>query len=120
MTLAYGQVTTKIVVALSKFGPMTAIEIATKAGLDRNSITAVLSRMCKHNPKTPKRLHISDWTREVPGHRNILRAVYDLGDAPDKKRPKPLTSLESTRNYRARQRTKTRINSVFNIGAIRL
>ena len=120
MTRAYGEVTTKIIVALSKFGPMTAIEIAFKTGLPSNSINAVLSRMSTDTPRIPKRLYICDWQREIPGQRNILRAVYEIGDKPDAKRPKPLTSLESTRNYRARKRARTRTNSVFNIGAIRL
>lgn len=116
MTKEHGESVAQVLATLEKHGPMTVLEMARRMGVTRDNLAAVVFRMSKATPRRPKRLYITGWVREVPQSRSILRAVYDIGDEPDAKRPKALTTLEATRRYRARQNVVRRQNFVFHLG----
>lgn len=120
MNRPHGTTVSSVIELLETQGPMTAFEIARRLGQPRNNIASVLVRLCTPSRTLPKRVHIASWTREVPEGRYLLRAVYDVGDEPDAKRPAPISSKESTRKYRAKQDLVQRKNFVFNLGAPRI
>lgn len=104
----------KALEALEAFGKITAQEFADYADIGRYDAHAVLNRMIKRTKAGEKRLHIADWTYEHDDARRYPRAVFMVGDKPDKPKPKP--SIRENRRRSEAKRNKTlRMNSVFNM-----
>ena len=113
-----GVLVTKAWEALHEFGKITAQEFADYADIGRYDAHAVLNRMAKRTKDGLKRLHVADWTYEHDDARRYPRAVFMIGDKPDKKKPKP--NLRDNRRRSEASRNKTlRMNSVFNMALTR-
>jgi len=113
-----GVLVTKAWEALHEFGKITAQEFADYADIGRYDAHAVLNRMAKRTKDGLKRLYVADWTYEHDDARRYPRAVFMVGDKPDKKKPKP--DLRDNRRRSEASRNKTlRMNSVFNMALTR-
>ena len=113
-----GVLVTKAWEALHEFGKITAQEFADYADIGRYDAHAVLNRMAKRTKDGLKRLHVADWTYIHDDAKRYPRAVFMVGDKPDKKKPKP--NLRENRRRSEAQRNKTfRMNSVFNMATPR-
>lgn len=107
----------QIVSALERLGPMTYKVLLLETGLPKGSVSSSLSRMHKRNKTGPQKgsycVHITRWDFEAEGDaRRYPRPVYRLGHGIDKKKPKPKSTAESSREWRRRLRSK----SVFTVG----
>jgi hypothetical protein len=108
----------KALEAFAEFKRMTAQEFADYADIGRYDAHAVLNRMNKRTKAGEKRIHVADWTYEHDDARRYPRAVFMLGDKPDKKKPKPNIRLNRQRS--AHKTAKAiRMTSVFNMGLTR-
>ena len=104
----------KIWEALAEFGKITAQEFADYADIGRYDAHAALSKMNKRTKAGVKRIYIADWTYEHDDARRYPRAVFMVGDKPDKPKPKP-SIRENRRRSEAKRNKIMRMNSVFNM-----
>jgi len=112
----YGFLVQQIEKALSDLGAMTGAELCQELGVEKAELSAVVSRMAKASKTLPKRLYIVGYTFEHETHdRRYPRAIYALGDLPDKTKPKP-SRIDNVRRYTANKRKRLTGNSVFNLG----
>lgn len=110
----YHTVVQGIIAAIEDIGPSTSLEVGNYLDLPRNSLTSVISRMNKASPRKPKRLYIKEYVHDAEGLKQHTRAVYDIGDKPDAKRPKYDKTANKRRSEKARERRA--ITSVFELG----
>lgn len=103
-----------IIEAFKTCGPMTRTELCRYINADRNTTAAVVSRMLRASPKHPKRVYIKAYVYDQEGERYYPRAVYDLGDKADAKKPKA-NPMMVKRKYLERKRLRFTTNSVFNL-----
>ena len=108
----------KALEAFSEFGRLTAQEFADYADIGRYDAHAVLSRMNKRTKAGEKRIHIASWTYEYDDARRYPRAVFMLGDKPDKPKPKPNIRLNRQRSEH-KIINAIRMNNVFNLAMTR-
>jgi len=116
--IGWGVTVTRILDLLQMFGPLTRADICEhlQGKHDAGNVSAILTRMRKSTPKNPKRIYIMRYIYEAEyGTRRYPRAVYALGDKPCVKKPKPQTK-ENRRRYRAKLKSLSTTNSVFNLG----
>ena len=113
-----GVLVTKAWEALHEFGKITAQEFADYADIGRYDAHAVLNRMAKRTKAGVKRIYVADWTHEHDDARRYPRAIYMLGDQPDKPKPKP-NVRENRRRSEAQRNKILRLNSVFNMAMTR-
>lgn len=104
--------------ALREFGKITAQEFADYADIGRYDAHAVLNRMAKRTKAGEKRIHIANWTYDHDDARRYPRAIFMIGDKPDKPRPKPDVAANRRRSELKRN-TTFRMNSVFNMAMTR-
>lgn len=119
MTRAWGVTTLRILDALEQIGPMTRSEMCRHLSLTREKCAAVFSRLLRPTlrPVGPKRIYVQSWRYDDEDGRYYPRAVYAIGDMPDK--PKPKVNRNRVRR-RSRQRIKARrLVNVLLIGATR-
>lgn len=114
----WGDVTSEILRILDEIGPMTRAEICKHLGREKQDIASVVSRLNKRSPWFAKRIYIKEYVYDMEGERYYPRAVYALGDKPNKRRPKS-DPKEIKRRYWARVSLKMKTNSVFNLGLSR-
>lgn len=103
------------IAAIAEFGEITAMELAEHLGVTRYDAHAVLRRMSKRTKAGVKRIHVVRYIHDHDGSRKYPRAVYAMGDKPNAKRPKA-DQLKVKREYYARAKSRTTMNSVFNLG----
>lgn len=103
------------IAALVECGEITAMELAEHLGITRYDAHAVLHRMSKRTKAGLKRAYVVRYIYDHDGARNYPRAVYALGDKPDAPKPKA-DQLAVKREYYARQKSHSTMNSVFNLG----
>lgn len=115
---AYGVLTLKIIKAIEQHGPMTRTEICNAIQRERHEVSATVSRLIRPGRQQPQRLYISGYIYDSEGQRRYPRAIYAIGDLPNKPRPKPQT-LENKRRYWAKWKAIYQGNSVFNLGLTR-
>jgi len=108
----------KLYEALEEFGKVTAQEFADYADIGRYDAHAVLNRLIKRTKAGEKRLYIAAWTYDHDDARRYPRAVFMIGDKPDKARPKP-DVRENRRRSENKRNTTFRMNSVFNMAMTR-
>jgi hypothetical protein len=112
----YGFLVQQIEKALSELGAMTGVELCQELGVEKAELSAVVSRMAKASKTMPKRIYVVGYTFEHETHdRRYPRAIYALGDLPDKPKPKP-SRIDNVRRYTANKRKRLTGNSVFNLG----
>ena len=112
----YGFLVKQIEKALCELGAMTGAELCQELGVEKAELSAVVSRMAKASKTLPKRLYIVGYTFEHETHdKRYPRAIYALGDLPDKPKPKP-SWIDNVRRYSANKRKRLTGNSVFNLG----
>lgn len=104
----------KIWEALAEFGKITAQEFADYADIGRYDAHAALNKMNRRTKAGVKRIYIADWTYEHDDARRYPRAVFMVGDKPDKPKPKP-NRRENRRRSEAKRNKTLRMNSVFNM-----
>jgi hypothetical protein len=114
----WGGTTAQVLALLAEFGPMTRAEICKHLGRDKYDIAAVVSRLNKASKARPKRVYIKAYVYDQEGERRYPRAVFDLGDKSDKKRPKSNVK-EIKARYWAKKKMLMRANSVFHLGMSR-
>lgn len=110
----YGQIVQQVIDAIQSFGPMTRTELCRHINTPRSSTAAVISRLTRPGRVTPKRLYVTGYVYDQEGERFYPRAVYDIGDKPDAKKPKA-DKLGVKRRYVQRRKVKYATNSVFNL-----
>jgi len=108
----------KALEAFAEFGRLTAQEFADYADIGRYDAHAVLNRMNKRTKAGEKRIYVADWTHGHDNARRYPRAVFMLGDKPDKPRPKPDIRLNRQRSEHKSIKA-IRMTSVFNMGLTR-
>lgn len=109
-----GSHVTKVYEALNEFGQITAQEFADYADIGRYDAHAVLNRMNMRTKAGEKRIFVFDWTYDHDAARRYPRAIFKIGDRPDKPKPKP--NLRENRRRSETNRNKVfRMNSVFNM-----
>lgn len=112
----YGYLVQQIEKALSDLGAMTGAELCQELGVDKPELSAVVSRMTRPSKTLPKRIYVVGYTFEHETHdRRYPRAIYALGDLPDKPKPKP-SRIDNVRRYNANKRKRLTGNNVFNLG----
>lgn len=114
-SLNRGQRVIDTTATLVQFGEITAMELAEHLGITRYVAHAVLNRMNKRTKAGLKRVHVVRYIDDHDGARTYPRAVFALGDKPDAKKPKA-DQLAVKRRYYARLKSRTTMNSVFNLG----
>lgn len=113
--IAYGNTTDRILLLL-KDNELTKIEICQKLNLTHDQVSSVLTRLNREGKQTPKRIYISDWTRNAVGKRLFLRPVFKAGAKADAERPKPFTNKErSAKHHRKKMLIKR--SQIFRIAA---
>lgn len=118
MRVNYGETTKAILKGLAELGPMTRAEVLVCVGVDRNSVSAILSRLHKDTPRIGKQIYITGWVYDAEGMRRYPRAIYDLGSKPDAKKPKS-SEIENRRRYERKRHAMYAMNSVFNMAKSR-
>ena len=114
-SLNRGQRVIDTTAAIVEFGEITAMELAEYLKITRYDAHAVLNRMNKRTKAGLKRIHIVRYIDDHDGARTYPRAVFAMGDKPDAKKPKA-DQLAVKRRYYARLKSRTTMNSVFNLG----
>lgn len=114
-SLNRGQRVIDTLATIKEFGEVTAMELAEYLGITRYDAHAVLNRMSKRTKAGLKRIHVVRYIHDHDGARKYPRAVYAMGDKPDAKKPKADQNAVK-REYYARLRSRTTMNSVFNLG----
>jgi hypothetical protein len=74
--------------------------------------------MNKRTKEGVKRIYVADWTYSHDDARRYPRAVFMMGDKPDKPRPKPNIRLNRQRSEHKTAKA-IRMSSVFNMGLTR-
>lgn len=109
----YGSVLARALAMLEREGPMTAIEIAMRLGVDRRSVGACLWDCTRTDLRSPhrfkdgrveylsQRAHVPEWTREVPGVRYCPRPVFAAGPGPVAPKPRRLAKSVTRARYYA-------------------
>jgi hypothetical protein len=108
----------KALEAFAEFSRLTAQEFADYADIGRYDAHAVLNRMNRRTKAGEKRIHVADWAYEHDDARRYPRAVFMLGDRPDKPKPKPDIRLNRRRSEHKIAK-EIRMTSVFNMGLTR-
>ena len=116
--LTSGTLVSKAWEALHEFGKITAQEFADYADIGRYDAHAALAKMNKRTKAGVKRIYIAGWTYGHDDARRYPRAVFMIGDQPDKPRPKP-NVRESRRRSEAHRNKILRMNNVFNMAMTR-
>ena len=112
----YGTLVQQIEQTLSELGALTGAELCQELGVTKSDLSSVISRMCKASKTLPKRIYVAGYTFEHETHaRRYPRAIYALGDLPDKPKPKP-NRQENVRRYNTSKHKRLTANSVFNLG----
>ena len=114
-SLNRGQRVIDTTAAIVEFGEITAMELAEYLDITRYDAHAVLNRMNKRTKAGLKRIYVVRYIDDHDGARNYPRAVFAMGDKPDAKKPKA-DQLAVKRRYYARLKSRTTMNSVFNLG----
>ena len=92
-----------------------AMELAEYLDITRYDAHAVLNRMNKRTKAGLKRIYVVRYIDDHDGARTYPRAVFAMGDKPDAKKPKADQNAVKRRYY-ARLKSRTTMNSVFNLG----
>jgi hypothetical protein len=114
-SLNRGQRVIDTTAAIVEFGEITAMELAEHLGITRYDAHAVLNRMNKRTKAGLKRIYVVRYIDDHDGARTYPRAVFAMGDKPDARKPKA-DQLAVKRKYYARLKSRTTMNSVFNLG----
>jgi hypothetical protein len=114
----YGVRTQAILMALEQFGNQSRAELEINAGIPKELISAIVSRMNKRCPRVGKQIHIKHYVYDAEGAKRYPRAVYALGDGVDAKKPKA-SHVENRRRYDAKKKAMYSMNSVFNMSKSR-
>jgi len=101
----YGSLIARITRALEVNGEMTRAEICREIGLPHDKVSAVITRMHKRTPNTGKQLFIARYVFDDEGKRRYPRAVYQLGDKEDAKKPAD-QHKENRRRYEANRKAR--------------
>lgn len=114
----WGSTVDLILGVLNEIGPMTRVEMGSHLEMDRQNLSAVVTRMNRPGKTYPKRIYIMGYVFDNGSDRRYPRAVYALGDKPDVRRPKSDVKANK-RRYRAALKSRMTMNSVFNLGLTR-
>lgn len=99
--------------AVRDLGPLTRAEICREVGIDRQFVSAVITRAHRQGL-----MHIAGYVMDDEVGRRYPRAQYALGPGKDAKRPVQKPTATNIRSQRVR-RTRIQTSSVFNLGLTR-
>lgn len=99
MTVERGAIVKQIMQMLDEDGPMTRAEICKRLGRPKDEIAAIVSRLNKRSPVAGKRIYVKSYRFVTDDERRYPRAVYAVGDKPDRKRPEPNVKLIKKRYW---------------------
>lgn len=114
----YGVRSRAILMALEQYGNQSRAELEQSAGIRKDLISAIVSRLNKRGARIGKQIHIVSYVYDAEGARRYPRAVYAIGDGEDAKKPKA-SQKENRRRYDAKRVGLYRMNNVFNLGKSR-
>jgi hypothetical protein len=114
----YGVRSRAVLMALEQYGNQSRAELEQSAGISKDLISAIVSRLNKRGARIGKQIHIVSYVYDAEGARRYPRAVYAIGDGEDAKKPKA-SPKENRRRYDAKRVGFYRMNSVFNLGKSR-
>lgn len=113
-TTGWGATTDRILLLLENES-LTKAEICRRLGLEHDQVANRLTHLKRASKRFPKRIYICGYTRHAISGRTYIRAVYALGDKPNKKSEiKPYTLKERAANSYAKMMA-ARNNSIFNL-----
>jgi hypothetical protein len=113
--IAWGNTTDRILLLLAQES-LTKAEICRKLDLTHDQVSSRLSQLKKKSPKFGKRIYISGYTRHTISGKAHIRAIYALGDKPDKtKNMQPMTQKEKSARSYIKRVTIVRNSSIFNL-----
>jgi hypothetical protein len=96
---------------LEQCGPLTMREICEFfPGVDYHRVSSFITAM--RITVVTKQVYIKGWTMEGLGRR-YPRPIYDLGNRPDARKPKPISNSERGRQYRQSRKLPQGVSSVF-------
>ncbi len=107
--------TVNILELIAELGPQTRAEIEKALGLSKSKASALMSKLSKPQATLPKRIYICRYVYDNEDERTYPRAVYDLGDLPDKKRPNRRREIQDSKR-RHFEGAVMRVSSVFDLG----
>lgn len=106
-----GPIVLGILALLERDGPMTRAGLCRALGRPKLEVASVVSRLNRTLKSVPKRIYICGYVYDEEGSRIAYpRALYDLGDKPDVKRPGPDRKAVAKR---WRDSTRQRVSSVW-------
>ena len=113
--IGWGATTDRILLLL-KQESLTKAEICRKLDLTHDQVSSRLSQLKKVSPKFGKRIYISGYTRHTISGKAHIRAIYSLGDKPDKeKKIDILTQKERSARSYVKRVVVVRNSSIFNL-----
>jgi len=118
----WGNIPERILRVLHEYGPMTGQDMEELLDIPAHIINKTLRRMrqpsLRKKPLGERRVHVIDWAPEAEGQRDYPRPIYAAGHGEHKKRPPKKHRNAVVRDYYWSRKAKTRMNFVFNLGAI--
>lgn len=114
----WGSTTDRILHLLAEYDELTRAEICEHLSMDRQYVSAIVSRLNRKTPTLPKRIYIVRYVHDAIGSRRYPRAVYALGDKPDARKPKSDVRAIK-RRYEANLKRRLSGSSVFNLAMSR-
>lgn len=78
-------------------GAYTADDLSCMSGLSLQTVRHYLKALYK-----AKAIYIADWTEDKRGVRSVR--AFAIGNSPDAKKPRPITSKEACAKYRAKMK----------------
>lgn len=93
---------------------MTMAEVCEVTGLDKHNAASILMGLNNVSARKPKRVYIVKYVFDHEGARRYPRAVYDIGDHEDARKPKA-DERANKRRYRAAKKVRMKANFVFNL-----
>lgn len=73
-----GELVVLILALVERRGRVTRADVCKELDIGQRTGGALMTRLCRTGPRTPKRLYVVDWRWDQPGARNYPRAIYAL------------------------------------------
>lgn len=116
--MKHGETVDLILRLIVERGPMTRAELEEAIGIERGRISSIITRMSNRTKTLPKRLYICGYVYDHGKSRRYPRAVFNLGDKRDKRKPKS-SRQEIRKRYDDKVRMLMTGSSIFNLGMSR-
>lgn len=102
--MEYGSLTEAILAQLRLKRYMTVDDLSCAIGARVECVGGVLTRLRTETPTRQRIVRIVGHRYTQPGKQDRWRALFGIGSGPDAVRPRPKTSAEKQRIYKASQK----------------